>query len=140
MLSSHRKDALIDWIKEVRFDLFKAAAARMLTPMTLSHTLLPRLQMLHHSFVLNAPRTYRDTMLYIQELVEEHCRDGANSTLRSIIPSVGPKFTVLPLAAAFDAYDGKYAISGRRFVAPSFNEIRHMLNLAQVMTVSSPGP
>ena len=62
MLSSHRRDAMIEWIKE----------------------------MLHHSFVLNAPKTYRDTMLHIQELCEEHVNDHVNSTLKSIIPSIGP--------------------------------------------------
>lgn len=103
----HRRDAMIEWIKE----------------------------MLSHSFVLNAPGTYRDTMMYIQELVEEHCRLGDSSKLKSMIPSIGPMFTPLPLAAAFDAYDKKYMISGRNFVTPSFNEIRHILNLAQVMAI-----
>jgi hypothetical protein len=67
--------------------------------------------MLNHSFVLNAPGTYRDTMMYIQELVEEHCRVGESSKLKSMIPSIGPMFTPLPLAAAFDAYDKKYVSS-----------------------------
>jgi IMP and pyridine-specific 5'-nucleotidase len=50
---------------------------------------------------------------------------------------MGPLFTPLPLARAYDIYDRKYAISSRRFVSPSFNEIRHMLNLAQVMAIGT---
>ena len=32
-------------------------------------------------------------------------------------------------------YDAKYRVSCRRFVQPSFNEIRHILNLAQVLAM-----
>jgi IMP and pyridine-specific 5'-nucleotidase len=38
---------------------------------------------------------------------------------------------------AFMLYDEKYAVSQRRHLPPSFNEIRHILNLAQVMALSS---
>lgn len=109
MLSSHRKDAFVDWMKEL----------------------------LHHSFVLDAPQTYRDTMLYIQDLVQEHVERGSLSALKAMVPSIGPMYTLLPLAKAYDAYDKKYCISGRKFVCPSFNEIRHILNLAQVMAINS---
>ncbi len=50
---------------------------------------------------------------------------------------MGTLHTLLPVAAAFAKYDKKYAISNRRCVTPSFNEIRHILNLAQVMAIGS---
>jgi hypothetical protein len=41
-------------------------------------------------------------------------------------------FTSLPLVKAFEHYDINGAISARHFVPPSFNDIRHILNIAQV--------
>jgi IMP and pyridine-specific 5'-nucleotidase len=37
------------------------------------------------------------------------------------------------MAQAFRLYDQKYSISQRRMIPPSFNEIRHILNLAQII-------
>ena len=115
MLLTDRKDGLIDWMKE----------------------------MLFHSFVLNEKDTYCGTMIYFEELIEEHrSNDEANystqrdiSRLKQYVPTVGRFFTSLPLHKAFKIYDDKYLISGRNFVAPSFNEIRHILNLAQIMVI-----
>ena len=71
-------------------------------------------------------------MEYFEELVNEHMRDPRNSRLKQMVPSVGRFFTPLPLRQAFVEYDAKYCITNRRFVNPTFNEIRHMLNLAQI--------
>ena len=38
----------------------------------------------------------------------------------------------MPVAEAFREYDEKYAISLRRHQSPTFNEVRHIVNLAQV--------
>ena len=118
MLLTDRKDGLIDWMKE----------------------------MLFHSFVLNEKETYCGTMMYFEELIEEHRYFNAaneenysrrlnndTSRLKQYVPTVGRFFTSLPLYKAFKIYDEKYFISERNFVAPSFNEIRHILNLAQIM-------
>lgn len=128
MLSADRKDGLIDWMKE----------------------------MLYHSFVLDEKETYFGTMIYFENLIEEHRQFCANSNvnsrseankglflqsrlqndisrLKQYVPTIGNFFTPLPLSAAFKIYDEKYFISERNFVAPSFNEIRHILNLAQIM-------
>ena len=107
MLTSHRQDELIEWIKG----------------------------MLNHSFVLASPQTYLDTMRYIEELLYEHYQNREISAIKQYVSSIGPLFTPLPVAAAFRQYDAKYAISARSFVAPSFNEVRHILNLAQAMAV-----
>ena len=107
MLTSHRKDAFIEWMKE----------------------------MLHHSFALNAPDTYYGTMSFFEELIEEHRRSPTTSRLRSYVPTIGKFHTPLQLKEAFRMYDNKYSISQRRCIPPSFNEIRHVLNLAQIISL-----
>jgi IMP and pyridine-specific 5'-nucleotidase len=52
---------------------------------------------------------------------------------------VGFFFTPLDLPAAFDLYDKKTSLSSRRFVAPSFNDVRHILNIAQVLQIRRTG-
>ena len=106
-LKSHRQDGLIEWLKE----------------------------MLAHSFVLDAAGTYLDTMSAFEELVEEHRLDPDRSRLRSYVPTVGKFHTSLPMREAFRIYDEKYAVSVRRHLPPTFNEIRHVLNLAQVLAL-----
>jgi len=59
------------------------------------------------------------------------------SKLRMLIPTAGPFFTRLPLEAAFKYQDRKRYISSRRFVAPSFNDVRQILNSAQSMAVTN---
>jgi IMP and pyridine-specific 5'-nucleotidase len=61
-------------------------------------------------------------------------------TLQLLVPSIGTFFTRLPLAAAFKYQDQKRFISSRRFVPPSFNDIRLVLNTAQVMGLIGTGP
>jgi hypothetical protein len=65
----------------------------------------------------------------IEELVKDHilCDNAGSperSKLRFLVPSVGRFFTPLSLVKAFEIQDEKRAISSRRFVAPSFNDIR----------------
>lgn len=59
------------------------------------------------------------------------------SKLRMLVPTAGPFFTRLPLEAAFKYQDRKRNISFRRYVAPSFNDVRLILNSAQVMAVTN---
>ena len=61
------------------------------------------------------------------------------SKLKLLVPSVGPFFTRLPLEAAFKYQDSKRSISSRRFVSPSFNDVRLVLNSAQIMAVTTYG-
>ena len=111
ILSSIRKDSLMEWMKD----------------------------MLNHSFVLDSKDSYVGTMKYFEALVEEHRAAYKNKDLRSrlkeYVPSVGRFITPLPLSQAFTLYDSKYSISKRRFVSPTFNEIRHILNLSQIMAI-----
>ena len=77
-----------------------------------------------------------DTMRYFEELIAEHIKVGDKSRLKQFVPSVGRIFTELSLSEAFLYYDAKYSISKRRYISPSFNEIRHILNLSQVMAIA----
>jgi len=57
-----------------------------------------------------------------------------------LVPSIGTFFTRLPLADAFKYQDRRRFISSRRFVPPSFNDIRLILNTAQIMGLTAAGP
>ena len=63
----------------------------------------------------------------------EHRQDPRQSRLRRMVPSVGSFFTPLRLVEAFREYDEHFALSRRRYVPPNFAEMRHVLNIAQVM-------
>lgn len=58
---------------------------------------------------------------------------NAQGRLKQLVPSIGSFFTKLPLVRAFYVQDEKRAISARRLVSPSFNDIRLILNTAQAM-------
>jgi hypothetical protein len=62
------------------------------------------------------------------------------SKLKLLVPAVGIFFTPLSLHDAFVYQDGRRFISRRRFVAPSFNDIRLVLNTSQIMSLARTGP
>lgn len=74
-------------------------------------------------------------------LVSHQRADGTPlpSKLQLLVPTVGPFFTRLPLEAGFKYQDNRRYISSRRFVSPSFNDIRLILNSAQIMAVTTYG-
>lgn len=55
-----------------------------------------------------------------------------------LVPTIGTFFTPLALEAAFRYQDSLRAISSRRFVPPSFNDIRLILNTAQILSLVKP--
>jgi len=132
LLTPHRRDGLIEWMKS----------------------------MLNHSFVLDAlETTAADTFSHFEMLIEEHIRmtnscsniisspssssshTNRPSRLKQVVPTVGTFHTPLPLRKAFLIYNERYAVTRRRHVCISFNEIRQILNLAQIMALSStPSP
>ncbi len=98
-------------------------------------------QELYHGFALSLPETYGGTWGRIQSLVDEHREydargESSDSPLKRLVPTVASFLTSLPLEEAWLRYDAKYAVSKRRQVPPSFNEVRHILNLAQVMALA----
>ena len=113
--------------------------------------------MLQHSFVLDSlGDTAPDTMSHFEQLIEEHrmtttlllpqsnkeklITPNPISRLKQIVPTVGVFHTHLPLRRAFLQYDEKYKVTSRRHVCLSFNEIRQILNLAQVMALCEDEP
>jgi IMP and pyridine-specific 5'-nucleotidase len=79
--------------------------------------------------------------LVLTHVTVEHQEEGTHgqSKLKLLVPSIGTFFTRLPLADAFKYQDRKRFISSRRFVPPSFNDIRVILNTAQLMGVMAAG-
>ena len=57
-----------------------------------------------------------------------------------LVPTISSFFTPLALEDAFRYQNSVRAISSRRFVAPSFNDIRLILNTAQIMSMVQPKP
>lgn len=102
---SHRRDAFVEWLK---------------------HMLLPH-------FELQNMDEIGPYLALMEDLIEEHRKDVVHSRLRRLVPTIGTFFTPLPLAEAFDMYNSKYQITSRKFIPPSFNELRHILNLSQVL-------
>jgi IMP and pyridine-specific 5'-nucleotidase len=96
--------------------------------------------MLNHSFVLDSlEATAEDTFHHFEELIDEHrerCSpDDPPSRLKQLVPTVNTFHTRLPLRKAFVAYNKKYALTKRKHITISFNELRHILNLAQIMAL-----
>jgi IMP and pyridine-specific 5'-nucleotidase len=92
---------------------------------------------LYHGFALGLPKTYASTMRRIEQMIDDHRKVQDDTTvtskLKERVPTVGKFHTSLPLEEAWGRYDQKYCVSSRRNVPPSFNEVRHTMNLAQVM-------
>ncbi|KAI9291846.1 IMP-specific 5'-nucleotidase 1 [Neoconidiobolus thromboides FSU 785] len=85
---------------------------------------------------------FAEILKRVEVLVEEHRKKTEqgireHSRLHRLVPSVGNFFTDLPLKEAFLKVNAQQCISARRFVPPSFNEIRKILNVAQVQAVSN---
>jgi len=110
--------------------------------------------MLQHSFVLDAlGTTGADTFSHFEMLLEEHrrmdtekenqetssCTATTTSTrsvpsrLARLVPTIGKFHTHLPLRKAFEVYNAKHCLTARKHIQISFNEIRHIMNLAQIM-------
>ena len=112
MLKRHRRDLLFEWMRD----------------------------MLNHSFVLDAMKeSAHNTWKHFEDLIQEYRRNPVGSRLNQMVPSVGSFFTPLYLARAWSAYDARYRVSARRFVNISFNEIRHICNLAQLLAFQETG-
>ena len=92
------------------------------------------------NMAVTANARYSQIMKDVEDLINDHIAhsNGPNpaiSKLKMLVPSVGNFFTSLPLQDAFERQDRARFISSRRFVAPSFNDIRVILNTAQVMSL-----
>lgn len=92
-----------------------------------------------------AHRRYAEIMRDVEDLINDHIRHQRKGTsqrskLKFLVPSVSLFFTPLLLEEAFVYQDSRRRISSRRFVPPSFNDIRLTLNSAQMMSLVRNGP
>ena len=114
----HRRDALIEFIKSL-----------LLTPFLLDQGTQRRIE------------AYSEIFANVDGWIVEHIKRRVNgsedqSKLARLVPGVGAFFTPLPLHSAFLEYDAQFALSARVHVPPSFNDIRNILNLAQVNAIA----
>lgn len=75
-----------------------------------------------------------EVLLSIEEMFVGHYNDPLNSRLKFLIDDVGIFYTKLPLLKAFHTYNQKYKITKRLYIPPTFNEVRHIFNLAQILS------
>ena len=92
-----------------------------------------------------AHKRYAEIFRDVEDLINNHIEHQKNdsshrSKLKLLVPGVGVFFTPLLLQRAFDFQDEQRRISSRRFVPPSFNDIRLILNSAQVLALVESGP
>ncbi|GMM54071.1 IMP 5'-nucleotidase [Maudiozyma humilis] len=137
-LKSHRKDEFIEWIKGL-----------LATPFVL-HAVSPGAEDDDLTTTQRVKSKYADILKDIELLILNKIEFDLNheeligslpmenamtpkSRLNMLVPSIGPFFTPLPLERAFLWEDSQRAISSRRMIAPSFNDVRHILNTAQVL-------
>ncbi|KAI1203571.1 IMP-specific 5-nucleotidase [Nemania serpens] len=135
-LKTHRRDQFIEWIKgllAVPFVLYSQPTG------VFENNGVSLSQMSGE-----AHRRYAEIMRDVEVMINDHIAHQAHmnaipSKLKLLVPSVGTFFTKLPLEAAFKFQDSKRFISSRRFVSPSFNDVRLILNSAQLMAVTTHG-
>lgn len=135
-LKTHRRDQFIEWIKALLAVPFVLHSQ----PTGVFETVSTSVEQM----AVVASRRYEEIMLDVENMIDEHIEHQkhgtqGNSKLKLLVPSIGTFFTRLPLAAAFRYQDKKRFISSRRFVPPSFNDVRLILNTAQLMGVTSAG-
>lgn len=128
-LKEHRRDEFIEWVK-----------ALLATPFVLScvNTEVSTTKETEETINKDAFQRYVEVFKDIERLIIDHMESkGRNSRLCRLVPSIGTFFTNLPLANAFTIVDKRRSISKRRLVAPSFNDIRIILNTAQIIELST---
>ncbi|KUJ09254.1 IMP-specific 5'-nucleotidase-like protein 1 [Mollisia scopiformis] len=135
-LKTHRRDQFIEWIKALLAVPFVLHSQPTGVFETASHSV--------EQMAAVASRRYEEIMLDVEQMIDDHIEHQklgtqGNSKLKLLVPSIGTFFTRLPLAAAFRYQDKKRFISSRRFVPPSFNDVRLILNTAQLMGVTTAG-
>ena len=131
-LKTHRRDQFIEWIK----GLLAVPFVLLSQPTNFFELDKPSV----NDMARNAHNRYAEIMRDVEHLITDHMRNQQAglenaSKLKLLVPSVGNFFTPLPLEEAFKFQDARRFISSRRFVAPSFNDVRLVLNTAQAMSL-----
>ncbi|KAK6462123.1 IMP 5'-nucleotidase [Scheffersomyces coipomensis] len=151
-LKSHRRDEFIEWIKgllAVPFVLhadvenYDEGFAEHYSSMedyeryleTQESVIAAECQNRYSEIFSDVEKLVDHTMI-IDDINDKDPGRNLNSRLRKLVPSVGRFFTPLPLNEAFLVEDERRSISKRRLVSPSFNDIRVILNTAQVLALT----
>lgn len=141
-LKSHRKDGFIDWIKGLLAAPFVLHAVSHDGDDNDELATTQRVRSQYAEIFKDIESLVSDKILfderndqyrqYIESNDVEEVIPLGQPRLDLLVPTIGTFFTQLPLEKAFLWEDARKAISSRRMVAPSFNDIRHILNTAQV--------
>ncbi|CAB4397613.1 unnamed protein product [Rhizophagus irregularis] len=133
-LRAHKRDPFIEFIKGM-----------LMTPFVLHAKPIPQTddpteKDEEYHMDANVAR-YCDILSSIEELINEHIRKQAKgvpdqSRLKRLVPSISTFHTQLPLRESFLSANAKHSIAARRFVPPSFNDIRRILNTAQITAIA----
>ncbi|OJJ98685.1 hypothetical protein ASPACDRAFT_121248 [Aspergillus aculeatus ATCC 16872] len=128
-LKSHRRDQLIEWIKGLLAVPFVLHSQPTAVYQEHSENLI--------AVAADTHQRYAEIFRDVEKLISDHITHQAQqapgkSKLKLLVPTVGSFFTPLPLEDAFNYQDRQRFISRRRFVAPSFNDVRLILNSAQL--------
>ncbi|KAL4784105.1 IMP-specific 5-nucleotidase [Aspergillus varians] len=129
-LKSHRRDQLIEWIKGLLAVPFVLHSQPTAVYQEHSDKLAEVALDTHQRYA----EIFRDVESLMDDHIEHELHDAAGkSKLKLLVPPVGTFFTKLYLKEAFEYQDRQRFISRRRFVAPSFNDVRLILNSAQLL-------
>lgn len=147
-LKSHRRDEFIEWIKgllAVPFVLH-SDVENYVEELGVNLAVDGNLEVDEEQLECNCQARYLDIFHDVEKLVDntiyldnlQHDEfHVSRSRLRLLVPSLGRFFTRLPLKEAFLIEDRKRLISRRRLVSPSFNDVRCILNTAQLIALTN---
>ncbi|QPG74033.1 hypothetical protein FOA43_001352 [Brettanomyces nanus] len=132
-LKEHRRDEFIQFIKGLLSTPFVLYAVKPAGTISDVEELMVDSE---------AKRRYAEIFHDLETLVDNHIEMTESGTsnlsrLHQLVPSIGTFFTPLPLEKAFYIEDERRSISKRRLVAPSFNDIRLILNTAQMLRLAT---
>ncbi|KAI8910750.1 IMP-specific 5-nucleotidase [Entophlyctis helioformis] len=144
-LRAHKRDGFIEFIKSLLLTPF-VLHTRPGAPDQTAHDLYCE----HQPAAPDSPDGSRPTSTLdryleilgcVEDLIVDHLLHTKTdlpelSRLSSLVPTIGRFFTPLPLRASFLTLNAERSIAGRRSVPPSFNDIRHLLNLAQTNAIA----
>lgn len=147
-LKTHKRDELIEWIKgllAVPFVLHGDIEKydRNVATNTVDSNIL---ELYERKVEKTLQSRYLEVFEDVEKLIDNAIKldqlhkdlhHVSRSRLRQLVPTVGKFFTPLPLKEAFLIEDKKRQISRRNLVSPSFNDIRSVLNSAQVLALTS---
>ncbi|KMZ91008.1 hypothetical protein PVMG_06308, partial [Plasmodium vivax Mauritania I] len=123
VINSYMKKNVVDWNNRYSYNQLKNKDSLIMFLVDIFRSL----------FLSNCIDKNIDNVLSsIEEMFTDHYYNPMHSRLKYLIDDVGIFFTKLPITKAFHTYNKKYRITKRLYAPPTFNEVRHILNLAQV--------